>query len=147
MAPLFAPTPKRRHRYPADCGSRTGALAGVMYVLRTGVAWRDVPAGTIGCSGATARRRLRDRTGTGVRPRLHAALLTELRRADLLDLDDCAVDGSRVRTLSGTAVPPGNGRAPGSKNMTPAWRGHSHGPPQPLPIPRAWTPRSTTSRP
>ncbi|GGZ04294.1 hypothetical protein GCM10010365_24040 [Streptomyces poonensis] len=32
---------------------------------------------------------------------MHAALLTELRRADLLDLDDCAVDGSRVRALKG----------------------------------------------
>ncbi|MFI1407041.1 nuclear transport factor 2 family protein [Streptomyces griseofuscus] len=26
-------------------------LAGVLYVLRTGVAWRDVPAETVGCSG------------------------------------------------------------------------------------------------
>jgi hypothetical protein len=34
-------------------------------------------------------------------PRLHAALLTELRRAELLDLDDCAVDGSHVRALKG----------------------------------------------
>lgn len=47
------------------------------YVLRTGVAWRDVPAETVGCSGATAWRRLRDWTEAGVRPRLHTALLTE----------------------------------------------------------------------
>jgi transposase len=58
-----------------------------MYVLRTGIAWRDVPAGTVGCSGVTAWRRLRDRTEAGVWPRLHAVLLAELRRADLLDLD------------------------------------------------------------
>ncbi|MEW2297916.1 IS5 family transposase [Streptomyces sp. NPDC006743] len=77
------------------------ALAGVMYVLRTGVAWRGVPAETVGCSGVTAWRRLRDRTEAGVWPRLHAALLTELRRAGLLDLDDCAVDGSHVRALKG----------------------------------------------
>ncbi|CAM5339698.1 Transposase OS=Streptomyces griseomycini OX=66895 GN=FHS37_003484 PE=4 SV=1 [Streptomyces griseomycini] len=30
-----------------------------MYVLRTGVAWRDVPAEVVGCSGVTAWRRLR----------------------------------------------------------------------------------------
>ena len=77
------------------------ALAGVMYVLRTGVAWRDVPAETVGCSGITAWRRLRDWTEVGVWPRLHAALLTELRRANLLDLDDCAIDGSHVRALKG----------------------------------------------
>lgn len=72
-----------------------------MYVLRTGVAWRDVPAEIVGCSGVTAWRRLRDWTEAGVWPRLHAALLTELRRADLLCLDDCAVDGSHVRALKG----------------------------------------------
>jgi transposase len=72
-----------------------------MFMLRTGVAWRDVPAETVGCSGVTAWRRLRDWTEAGVWPRLHAALLAELCRADLLDLDDCAVDGSHVRALKG----------------------------------------------
>lgn len=72
-----------------------------MYVLRTGVAWRDVPAETVGCSGVTAWRRLRDWTEAGVWPRLHAVLLDELRRAGLLDLNDCAVDGSHVRALKG----------------------------------------------
>jgi transposase len=77
------------------------ALAGVMYVLRTGVAWRDVPGQTVDCSGVTDWRRLRDWTEAGVWPRLHAVLLSELRRADLLGLDDCAVDGSHVRALEG----------------------------------------------
>jgi transposase len=77
------------------------ALAGIVYVLRKGVAWRDVPSQVVGCSGVTAWRRLRDWTEAGVWPRLHAALLTDLRRADLLDLDDCAVDGSHIRALKG----------------------------------------------
>ncbi|GAA4887376.1 hypothetical protein GCM10023237_00600 [Streptomyces coeruleoprunus] len=76
-------------------------MAGVMDVLRTGVAWRDVPAETVGCSGVTAWRRLRNWTEAGVWPRLHAALLAELRHAGLLDLDDCSVDGSHVRALKG----------------------------------------------
>ncbi len=48
-----------------------------------------------------------DWTEAGVWPRLHATLLGELRRADLLDLDDCAVDGSHIRALKGgtTSVP------------------------------------------
>lgn len=75
------------------------------YAFPTGrhspASWRDVPAETIGCSGVTAWRRLRDWTEAGVWPRLHAALLTELRRADLLDLEHCAVDGSHVRALKG----------------------------------------------
>lgn len=80
-----------------------------MYVLRTGIAWRGVPAEAVGCSGVTAWRRLRDWTEAGVWPRLHAILLSELRRAGLLDLDDCAVDGSHVRALKGGITP---GRRP-----------------------------------
>lgn len=101
-APLLPPAHERRHRRPGRLRvpGRT-ALAGVLYVLRTGVAWRDLPAETVGCSGVTAWRRLRDWTEAGVWPRLHSALLTELRRTDLLDLDDCAVDGSHVRALKG----------------------------------------------
>jgi transposase len=76
------------------------ALAGILFVLRTGVAWRDVPAETVGCSVVTAWRRLRD-TEAGVWPRLHAVLLAELRRADSSDLDDCSVHGSHVRALKG----------------------------------------------
>ena len=94
--------PERRHRYPGRLrvSDRT-ALAAVLYVLRTGVAWRDVPAAVVGCSGVTAWRRLRDWTEAGVWPRLHTALLAELRRADLLDMDDCAIDGSHIRALKG----------------------------------------------
>lgn len=58
----------------------------------------DVPAETVGCSGVAARRLLRGWTG-GVCHRLHVALLSELRRADLLNLDDLAVDGSHIRAL------------------------------------------------
>lgn len=102
VAPLLPPAPERRHRHPGRLRvSDWAALAGIIYVLRTGVAWRDVPAQAVGCSGVTAWRRLRDWTEAGVWPCLHAALLTELRRADLLDLDDCAVDGSHVRALKG----------------------------------------------
>lgn len=102
VAPLLPPAPERRRRYPGRLRvpDRT-ALAGILYVLRTGVAWRDVPTETVGCSGVTAWRRLRDWTEAGIWSRLHATLLTELRRADLLDLDDCAVDGSHVRALKG----------------------------------------------
>lgn len=102
VAPLLPPAPERRRRHPGRLRvPNRAALAGVMYVLRTGVAWRDVPAETVGCSGVTAWRRLRDWTEAGVWPRLHAVLLTELRRVGLLDLEHCAVDGSHVQALKG----------------------------------------------
>lgn len=115
------PAPERRHRHPGRLRvPDRAALAGIIYVLRTGVAWRDVPAQAVGCSGVTAWRRLRDWTEAGVWPRLHTALLTELRRADLLDLDDCAVDGSHVRALKGgimSAPHPSTALAPAPSTM------------------------------
>ncbi|GAA2341195.1 hypothetical protein Scani_38270 [Streptomyces caniferus] len=102
IAPLLPARPVLRHRHPGrlPVPDRV-ALAGIIYVLRKGVAWRDVRGEVVGRSGVTAWRRLRAWTEAGVWPRLHAALLTELRRADLLDLDDRAVDGSHVRALKG----------------------------------------------
>ncbi|MEV5687604.1 IS5 family transposase [Streptomyces sp. NPDC052164] len=67
-AAAAAPERRRRHHGRLRVPDRV-ALAGVLYVLRTGVAWRDVPAETVGCSGATAWRRLRDLTEAGVWPR------------------------------------------------------------------------------
>ncbi|MGF0168311.1 IS5 family transposase [Streptomyces koyangensis] len=120
VAPLLPPAPERRHRYLGRLRvPDRAALAGVMYVLRTGVAWRDVPRGGRGLLGVTAWRRLRDWTEVGVWPRLHAILLSELRRAGLLDLDDCAVDGSHVRALKGgdhTGLSPVDRARPGSKH-------------------------------
>ncbi|MGW6159685.1 transposase [Streptomyces sp. NPDC055144] len=98
--PLLPPAPERRLRHPGRLHvPDRAALAGVMYVVRTGVTWRDVPAERVGCSGVTAWRQLRGLTKADVWPRLHATLLNELRRADLLDLKDCAVDGAQVRVL------------------------------------------------
>ncbi len=74
-------------------------------MLRTGVTWADVPTETIGCSGVTCWRRLRDWTEAGVWPRLHEILLAELRKAGLLDMEDAAVDGSHVRALKGGLTP------------------------------------------
>ncbi|MFC5227460.1 IS5 family transposase [Streptomyces fimbriatus] len=100
VVPLLPPRPPRRRRYPGRLPvDGRAALRGIVYVLRTGVTWPDVPAETIGCSGVTCRRRLRDRTEAGVRPRLHEILLAELREPGLLDMDDAAIDGSHVRTL------------------------------------------------
>ncbi|MFG3208110.1 IS5 family transposase [Streptomyces sp. NPDC048192] len=120
IAPLIPTRPPRRHRFPGrkPVDDRT-ALAGIVYVLRKGVSWADVPSERIGCSGVTCWRRLRDWTEAGVWPRLHEALLVELRRANLLDMDDCAIDGSHVRALKGgrnTGPSPVDRSRPGSKH-------------------------------
>ncbi len=70
-----------------------------------GVTWADVPTEMIGCSGVTCWRRLRDWTEAGVWTRLHEVLLSELRKAGLLDMCDAAIDGSHVRALKGGLTP------------------------------------------
>ena len=90
-----------------------------MFVLKTGIAWNQLPTGLVGCSGMTCWRRLRDWTEAGVWPALHELLLAELRATDRLDLDRCAVDGSHVRALKGgtTSAPRrSTARRPGSKH-------------------------------
>ncbi|MFD9977916.1 IS5 family transposase [Streptomyces sp. NPDC059017] len=119
-APLLPPRPTRRHRHPGRLPvSDRAALAGIVYVLRKGVAYRDVPARLVGCSGVTNWRRLRDWTEAGVWRRLHEALLTELRANGGLDMDDCAIDGSYVRALKGgdhVGPSPVDRARPGSKH-------------------------------
>src|SRR3954447_2946860 len=80
IASLLPPHKPRRHRYP---GRRPiddrAALAGIVFVLKTGIAWNQLPAAVVGCSGITCWRRLRDWTEAGVWPTLHELLLVELR--------------------------------------------------------------------
>ena len=81
------------------CVDERDALVGIVFVLRTGINWTQLPTGLVGCAGITCWRRLRDWTAAGVWPALHELLLAQLRATDRLDLDRCAVDGSHVRAL------------------------------------------------
>jgi transposase len=102
VEPLLPPSKPRRHRHPGRRPvENRAALAGIVFVLKTGISWNQLPASLVGCSGVTCWRRLRDWTEAGVWPALHEALLAELRASDCLDLDRCAVDGSHVRALKG----------------------------------------------
>ncbi|NEK60229.1 IS5 family transposase [Geodermatophilus sabuli] len=102
IAPLLPPPKPRRYRHP---GRRPvddrAALAGIVFVLKTGIAWNQLPASVVGCSGITCWRRLRDWTAAGVWPALHEQLLAQLRALGELNLDVCAIDGSHVRALKG----------------------------------------------
>ena len=77
------------------------ALTGILFVLKTGIGWEDLPQ-EMGCgSGMTCWRRLRDWQEAGVWQRLHELLLAKLRNADLLDWSRAVVDSSSVRALKG----------------------------------------------
>lgn len=70
---------------------------GVLFVLHTAIAWEHLPQELGFGSGMTRWRRLAEWTEAGVRPRLHAVLLAELRSVNALDFSWAAVDGSHIR--------------------------------------------------
>jgi transposase len=102
IQPLLPPRPRRR-RYP---GRRRlddrGCLNGILYVLRTGITWAQLPRQLGYGSGVTCWRRLRDWQQAGLWDRLLALLLAELCAAGLLDLGHAVVDSSHVRAKRGT---------------------------------------------
>ena len=75
-------------------------LGAVMFVLFTGIAWRHLPR-ELGCSPATAHRRLGEWQRDGVFAALHRELLRRLNRAGRIDWQASVVDGSHIRALQG----------------------------------------------
>jgi transposase len=83
------------------------ALNGILFVLRTGIAWEDLPQELGFGSGMTCWRRLREWQAAGVWHQLHLMLLTELRGAGRLDFSRASIDGASVPSPRGarTRVP------------------------------------------
>jgi transposase len=77
------------------------ALTGILFVLKTGLPWEDLPAEMNCGSGMSCWRRLRDWQADGTWDRIHATLLDRLADAGKLDWSKCAIDGSNVRAVFG----------------------------------------------
>lgn len=105
VEPLL-PCVERRYRYPGRKRvPDRQALTGILFVLKTGIPWEDLPQ-EIGCgSGMTCWRRLRDWNDAGVWERLHQVLLDELQDSDQLDWSRAVVDSSHVRAKGGAKRP------------------------------------------
>ena len=95
------------------------ALTGILFVLKTGLAWEDLPQ-EMGCGcGMTCWRRLRDRQADGTWDELHKILLGRLRGADKINWSRALVDSSFVRAAFGggdTGPSPVDRAKPGSKH-------------------------------
>lgn len=77
------------------------ALAGVLFVLRTGIPWEYLPK-EMGCGcGMTCWRRLKRWQRAGVWRRLHEALLEKLNAAGKIDWSRAVVDSTSVRAMHG----------------------------------------------
>jgi len=105
IEPLF-PVKRRRFRYPGRKPlDNRATLTGILFVLKTGIPWEDLPQ-EMGCgSGMTCWRRLRDWGKAGVWSQVHQVLLRELRGADQIDWSRAAVDSSSIRAVFGGPRP------------------------------------------
>jgi transposase len=101
LLPVRPPRP-RGGRPPVDDRK---ALTGILFLLKTGMAWEDLPA-ELGCGcGMTCWRRLRDWQRDGTWRKIHAALLMHLDEAGKIDWRRAAIDSSSVRAVFGGSTP------------------------------------------
>jgi transposase len=102
LQPLLPPPPERHFRFPGRKPlDYRKILTGILFVLKTGIAWDDLPA-ELGCGcGKTCRHYLRLWHRAGVWRQLHAVLLAELNGADLIDWQRALIDASFAKAPEG----------------------------------------------
>ncbi len=102
IEPLLPPPKPRRFDHPGRKPiDNRKALTGILFVLKTGIPWEDLPV-EMGCGcGMTCWRRLRDWAAAGVWDQLTEVLRAELQRAAALDWSRAAIDSAATRALGG----------------------------------------------
>jgi transposase len=97
VLPEWTPSPKGGQPRLDD----RKALTGILFVLKTGIPWEDLPY-EMGCGcGMTCWRRLRDWQADGIWEKIHKILLDRLRGADKIDWSRALIDSSFVRAAYG----------------------------------------------
>ncbi len=97
------------------------ALTGILFVLKSGIAWEDLPQ-EMGCGcGMSCWRRLRDWQKMGVWHTLHCIMLDRLNGAGQLDWSRAVADSTNVRAVFGGTKPariPRIGASPARNTMS-----------------------------
>ena len=102
VQPLLPSPPQRRFRFPGRKPlDYRKILTGILFVLKTGMPWDDLPA-ELGCGcGKTCHHYLQLWHQAGVWRQLHQLLLTELNGADQIDWERALIDASYAKAPEG----------------------------------------------
>ena len=76
-------------------------LTTILFVLKTGIGWEDLPTEAFDCSYKTCKRRIEEWSELGLWQRIHELFLAKLRGADQLDWSRVLVDCSLVKAPLG----------------------------------------------
>jgi transposase len=133
LIPPHPPQPKGGRPFLDD----RKVLTGIIFILKTGLPWEDLPQ-DMGCgSGMTCWNRLRDWQAAGVWGQIHQIFLAHLRHADKIDFGRFIADTAHVRAVGGgeeTGPSPVDRSRTGSKHARGPHRrprralGHRHHP-------------------
>jgi transposase len=99
VEPLLPRRPARPKAGKPPAGDRV-CLTGILFVLKTGIAWEDFPC-ELGCCGMTLLNRLRQWQRAGVWAAMHRVMLDKLRAAGGIDFSRVIVDSASVRATRG----------------------------------------------
>jgi transposase len=120
LEPLLPASKPRRFQFPGRKPlDRRKILTGILFILKTGIAWKARPAECGWGCGITCKRYLRHWQRHGVWQKLHEILLAALNQADRIDWSRALVDSASVRAPHGgaeTGPNPTDRRKSGSKH-------------------------------
>ena len=93
--PEYEPSPQggRPRANDREC------LEGILWLLRTGARWRDIPVDLP--SGCTCWRRLQEWSGEGILEEIHSRLIEELGELGKLHLKELVMDATFIRAKKG----------------------------------------------
>jgi transposase len=102
IEPILPPPKARRYRYPGRRPmDRRKALTGIIFVLKTGIPWEDLPQ-EMGCgAGMSCWRYLRDWQSAGVWEKIREVMLAKLNEADRIEWNRAVADSSSIKAVMG----------------------------------------------